>query len=340
MRRAVLVEPGSVELRQVPVPEPGPGELLVRVDAALTCGTDLKTYRRGHARIPLPAPMGHELAGTVVAVGAGAHGFREGDALASVPTAPCGLCRLCRRGRESLCPDAVGRIVLGAFADYVLLPAHVVATNTFQRPPGMTAETAAALEPLACVVHGAARVDLAGAETAVFLGDGAITLLFLQLARMCGTRTVVVAGRHGNRLAVARQLGAETTLAAGEALRDEILDRTDGEGADVVVECTGNPEVWEAAQTLAADGGEVLLYGGCAAGTRASFDTERLHYGEIDLKGAFHYDRADVRGALDLLARGDVDVAPLVTHRVSLDRLDAALHLALSREAIKVAISP
>ncbi|NIP81063.1 MAG: alcohol dehydrogenase catalytic domain-containing protein, partial [Gemmatimonadetes bacterium] len=160
MRQAVLVEPGRVELRDVPVPEPAPGELLVRVDVALTCGTDLKTYRRGHPRISLPAPLGHELAGTVAAGRAGA--FREGDALATVPTAPCGRCRLCRRGRENLCPDAVGRMVFGAFADYVLLPAHIV-DNAFPRPAGMTAETAAALEPLACVVHGADRVALAAA---------------------------------------------------------------------------------------------------------------------------------------------------------------------------------
>lgn len=363
MRAAVLVRPGYVEMREVAVPAPGPGELLVRVDAALTCGTDLKTYQRGHPRIPLPTPMGHEFSGTVAAVGAGVERFREGDAIACVPTAPCGACRLCRRGRENLCPDAVGRMVFGAFAEYVLLPRHIVDRHVFPRPATLAAHEAAALEPLACVVHGADRVALERAGHVVFLGDGPITLLFLQVARLRGAERVIVVGRHEARLAVARELGAETILDPGAAvreagegasgsrdgvvreagaavLREAILERIGGVGADVVVECVGRPEVWEAAPALAAPGGEVLLYGGCAAGTRASFDTLRLHYEEVDLKGAFHYRPASVREAYELLADGRVATGPLVTHRRPLGRLEEALGLVLRREAVKVALAP
>ncbi|HEX6940937.1 MAG TPA: alcohol dehydrogenase catalytic domain-containing protein [Longimicrobiales bacterium] len=384
MLAAVLVEPGRIELREAPVPAPGPGELLVRVDAALTCGTDLKTYRRGHPRIPLPTPMGHEFSGTVAAVGAGVARFREGDAIACVPTAPCGACRLCRRGRENLCPDAVGRMVFGAFAEYVLLPRHIVERHVFPRPDALSADEAAALEPLACVVHGADRVALDRAEHVVFLGDGPITLLFLQVARLRGAGSVIVVGRHEARLEVARALGAETILdpgateresgdgardrddgvrhrgagasdprraaprAAGDgardrgaaALREAVLERTGGVGADIVVECVGRPEVWEAAPALAAVGGEVLLYGGCAAGTRASFDTLRVHYEEVDLKGAFHYRPADVREAYALLADRRVAAGPLITHRRPLDHLEEALALVLRREAVKVAVAP
>lgn len=363
MRAAVLVRPGYVEMREVAVPAPGPGELLVRVDAALTCGTDLKTYQRGHPRIPLPTPMGHEFSGTVAAVGAGVERFREGDAIACVPTAPCGACRLCRRGRENLCPDAVGRMVFGAFAEYVLLPRHIVDRHVFPRPATLAAHEAAALEPLACVVHGADRVALEHAGHVVFLGDGPITLLFLQVARLRGAERVIVVGRHEARLAVARELGAETILDPGAAvreagegasgsrdgvvreagavvLREAILERIGGVGADVVVECVGRPEVWEAAPALAAPGGEVLLYGGCAAGTRASFDTLRLHYEEVDLKGAFHYRPASVREAYELLADGRVATGPLVTHRRPLGRLEEALGLVLRREAVKVALAP
>ena len=376
MRAAVLVRPGHVEMREVPIPAPGPGEMLVRVDAALTCGTDIKTYQRGHPRIPLPTPMGHEFSGTIAAVGAGVDRFREGDAIACVPTAPCGECRLCRRGRENLCPDAVGRMVFGAFAEYVLLPRHIVERHVFPRPAGLAAHEAAALEPLACVVHGADRVALGRAENVVFLGDGPITLLFLQVARLRGAGRVIVVGRHEARLAVARKLGAETIrepvggwsdvgvgsreMVAGKgngadtedgsgaatprgadiSLRDAILERTGGIGADVVVECVGRPEVWELAATFAAPGGEVLLYGGCAAGTQASFDTLRLHYEEVDLKGAFHYRPASVREAYELLADGRVAAAPLVTHTRPLDRLEEALGLVLRREAVKVAVMP
>lgn len=340
MRQAVLVELGRVELRQVPVPEPGPGELLLAVEAALTCGTDLKTYRRGHPRIPVPTPMGHEVAGRVAAVGAGA-AFREGDRLASVPTAPCGACRLCRRGHENLCPDAVGRMVFGAFADYVLLPRHIVEVNAFPRPDGMDAATAAALEPLACVVHGADRVALAHAERVVVLGDGPIALLFLQLAVLRGAGAVLVAGRHDNRLAAARALGADRTVNTAESSLDAaVADWSGGIGADVVIECVGSPELWEAGAELVAAGGELLVYGGAPEGTRACFDTERLHYLEVDVKGAFHYGREAVRRALELLADGAVRIGPLITHRLPLARLDEGLRLALEREAIKVAVTP
>lgn len=341
MSTAVLVRPGQVEMREVAVPCPGPGELLVRVEAALTCGTDVKTYQRGHPKLPLPAPMGHEFSGTVAAVGRGVTNFKEGDAVACVPTAPCGVCRLCRRGCESLCPDAVGRIVLGAFAEYVLLPAHVVAVNVFTRPASLEAAMAAVLEPLACVVHGADRVAIERAEHTVLLGDGPIALLFAQVARLRGDGELLLVGRHPARLAAAEALGIETLADPGpEELEDAVLAWTGGTGADVVVECVGRPEVWEAAPALAAVGGEVLLYGGCAAGTRASFDTYRIHYDEVDLKGAFHYGRSDVRRALEYLATGEVRADPLITHRLPLDRLMEALMLVLTREAIKVAIEP
>ena len=341
MHAALLRRPGALELREAPVPEPGPGELVVRVEAALTCGTDVKTFQRGHPKFPLPAPLGHEFSGVVAAVGAGVRGWREGDAIALVPSAPCGACRLCMRGRESLCPDAVGRMLLGAFAEYVRVPAHITAANVFPRPAGMPPEIAAALEPLACVVHGADRVALERAETVVIVGDGAIALLMLQLATLRGAGRVLVAGKHTGRLDVARTLGADAVIDVTSSPLDEAVSEwTGGLGADVAIECVGRPEAWEATASLAGTGGEVLLYGGCAAGTRASFDTFAVHYREVDLKGAFHYGRADVRRALELLSGGAVRVAPLITHRRRLSELREALDLAASREAIKVAVEP
>ncbi|MBI4545583.1 MAG: alcohol dehydrogenase catalytic domain-containing protein [Gemmatimonadetes bacterium] len=341
MTAAVLVRPGLVELRELPVPEPGPGELVLHVEAALTCGTDIKTFQRGHPKIPLPLPMGHEFAGVVAAAGSGVRGFREGDAVACVPTAPCGACRLCRRGRENLCPEAVGRMVFGGFAEYVRLPQHLVAASVFDRPATLSAEAAAALEPVACVVHGADRVALDRAETVVLLGDGPIALLFLQLARRRGAGRVLVAGKHAVRLEAARELGADAVVDVGrDSLQDAVREWTGGTGGDVVIECVGRPQVWEAAAGLAASGGELLLYGGCAAGSRVRFDAYRIHYEEVDVKGAFHYGRADVRRALELLLSGEVRVLPLITHRESLDRLEQALELVLAREAIKVAIRP
>jgi len=336
---AQLVKPGHIEFHDRPVPTPGPGEVLLRVEAALTCGTDLKTYQRGHPMFPLPCLLGHEVSGTVAAAGPGAH-FREGDAVATVPTAPCLRCRLCLRGRESLCPAALGRVVLGAFAEYLLIPEHVVSTNTFLRPANITAAEAAALEPLACVMHGAARIDLQHADSVLILGDGAISLLFAQVAKARGAARVAVAGRHESRLAVARQLGAHTFRQNTAEFGEQTFEWTGGHGADIVIECVGRPEVWESAFELVAPGGELLAFGGCAMGTRASFDTYRVHYEEVDVKGAFHYGRADVRAALDALESGAVRIAPLITHERPLTQLMDALELALNRKAIKVAVQP
>jgi L-iditol 2-dehydrogenase len=345
MKAAFLLGERSIELRDVPVPEPGPGDVLVRVETALTCGTDVKTFIRGHAKLPVPAPFGHEFAGVVAAAGAGVTDFRPGDPVASVPTAPCGECRPCRDGRENLCPDAVGRMVLGGFAEYVLLPRHIVGVHLFHRPPSMGVEGAAALEPLACVVHGADRVgsrrDWTRVRRVAILGDGAIALLFARLAVLRGAGGVLALGRHGPRLAAARLYGAETAhVGSDEETRQRVEDWTGGAGADLVIECVGTPDAWRLASELAATGGTVLLFGGCAAGTHAAFDTYRVHYREVDLIGSFHYTPAAVREALQLLSGGDVDVAPLVTHRLPLDRIHDAMDLVVERTAIKVAIQP
>jgi L-iditol 2-dehydrogenase len=337
MRRAEVPGPGRVELREVATPSPGAGEVLVAVEAALTCGTDVKLVERGHARIALPTPLGHEFAGTIAAAGAGVTGWTEGDPVACVPTAPCFRCRQCARGRENLCPDAVGRMVMGAFADYVLLPSHIVATHLFHRPAAVPAEIAAGLEPLACVVHGVERAGIETGDYVVLLGDGPIALLFVQLVRLRGAGRILVAGRHANRLEIAARLGAETTMLGAGELLDFIQSQG---GADRVIECVGDPAAWERAHALAATGGRVLLYGGCAAGARACFDTGRVHYDEIDVVGAFHYRPRDVRDAFRLLADGAVRIEPLITHRLPLANLGEALDLVRSRRAVKVALRP
>ena len=340
MRRAELVRPGVIEMREVAEPKPGAGEVVLRIDAALTCGTDIKTYQRGHPKIPLPAPLGHEFSGTITAVGTGVDRFREGDAVACTPTASCGVCRLCERGQDSLCAQGVGRIVLGAFADYITVPAHIVQSNMFERPASLSAERAAVLEPLSCVVHGADRVLLSRAERVIIVGDGPIALLFGQVALLRGADDVMLFGKHDVRLRAAEAVGLNAIDSGDDDIRVIARDLTDGAGADVVVECVGRPELWEAAFDCVASGGELLAFGGCPANTRAAFDTFRLHYEEVDVKGAFHYGRADVRRAYDLLLDEEVDADVLITHTEPLDNLKRALDLVLQRIAIKVAVHP
>ena len=153
LRQAVLVEPRRLELRDFVAPHPGPGELLIQVRCALSCGTDLKLFRRGHPMWKFPMPLGHEFSGVVVEAGEGVANFKTGDELMAAPTAPCGICFYCQRGQENLCDDAIGTMVHGGYADLLLLPAHVVARNALCKPADLPFEEAALLEPLACVVH-------------------------------------------------------------------------------------------------------------------------------------------------------------------------------------------
>jgi L-iditol 2-dehydrogenase len=341
MRAAFLVRPGEIELRDVPVPRPADGEVLVRVRVALTCGTDLKMYRRGHARLPVPAPFGHELAGLVAGVGGMDTGFAAGDEVLCVPTAPCAACALCRAGRENLCAGTMDRMVLGAFAEYLLLPRHIVEMHLFHRPASLSSQDGAALEPLACVVHGASRIDWTRTGPVVIIGDGAIALLFARVALLAGAPAVLVLGRHTARLDIATRYGADVALARDDVeARERVAEWTDGSGASLVVECVGTPASWRLASELAGAGGRVLLFGGCAAGTEVSFDAFRVHYEEVDLIGAFHYTPRAVQQALELLRSGAVDVAPLITHTLPLERLEDALQLMLNRTAIKVALTP
>jgi len=339
MRAAWIEAPGAMTLREVPLPRPRAGEMLVRVQAALTCGTDVKTLQRGHARLPMPAPFGHEFAGVVAAVGAGVRGFREGDAVMCAPTAPCGQCGLCHRGRDNLCPHAIGRMVLGAYADYVLLPGHIVERHLFARR-GLSAIEAALLEPLACVMQGMQRLAGVQADNVVVLGDGPIALLFAaQLAAMPRSRVLVV-GRHPLRLEVASVYGAEVASARDDDLAMEAVQHFAPGGADVVIECVGTPAAWRLASTLAATGGTVMLFGGCAPSAEATFDATRLHYDEVTVVSSFHYGTEAVHEAAQVLMRRAFNAEALVTLTLPLERLPEALALMSSRRAVKVAVLP
>lgn len=341
MRVYELSKPGELRLRERPIPEPAAGEVVARISVALTCGTDVKTYERGHARIQLPAPLGHEWAGRVVSVGEGVTSFRPGDRIVATPTAPCGDCAFCVAGRENLCLHLFEATAFGAYGEFIAVPRHIVNRNAFRIPDDVPDERAALLEPLACVVHGASRLELAGDRTVFILGDGPIALLFVQLARRRGAGQIVLSGRHPVRLEAARYMGADVVVNDRETdVEGALRAITDGLGAETVVECVGRPEAWREASRLARRGGEVLLFGGCEAGVSVSFSAERLHYDELTLKGGFHYTPASVRSAWDLIRGGTLNLEPLVTDALPLARLPEALERVRRREAVKIAIRP
>jgi L-iditol 2-dehydrogenase len=343
MRAAVLHGREDVRIERVEVPRPAPGELLLRTKTALTCGTDVKVFRRGyHARmISPPALFGHEVAGVVEETGPGVTGLAAGDAVAVANSAPCGGCHFCRHGSPNLCDDLL--FWNGAYAEFVRIPARVVRSNVIHIEEGLAFREAALVEPLACVVRGVEESWIGRGQWVAVIGSGPIGLMFVALARLRGAH-VVVAGRNPSRLEKARELGAEAVVQARRgsdlAARLREASRLDL-GPDVVIEAVGLPETCEAAIRAVRKGGVVNLFAGCPVDSRIGIDSERLHYQELTIKSTFHHTPDSIRKAFRLIADGHVDARTLITSDEPLDGLpDVLARLARGGEGLKTAIVP
>jgi L-iditol 2-dehydrogenase len=335
---AYLVAPGRVELRRVAVPVPGPGEVLLRLDRALAGGTDRKAFARGHPMIPMPGPFGHRYAGTVAGLGPGAPAFEVGQPVMGVHSAPCLACDLCRKGRENLCPDVMREKVLGAFAQYLCVPAAVARQNLFPRPAWLDAECAALLEPASCVVHGLELLDWRGVERVLVLGLSVMGLLFAQLLPHYTKAARAGAGRRAARVEVGRCLGLRPVWdVTAIPLRDQLPPE---ERFDVVIECTGRLDGWQEAFARTAPGGQVLLYGGLPRGTDFPIDSYRAHYEEIRVLGSFHFAPRDVAKAREFLLSGDMELDALISGCLPLAELPEALRRLEAGEGIQYAIDP
>jgi L-iditol 2-dehydrogenase len=344
MQAAILYGKEDVRLESVPIPSIGPGELLVRVRTALTCGTDVKVFRRGyHAKmIRPPALFGHEMAGDVVAVGDGIGQFRIGQRIVAANSAPCDRCFFCQHGQQNLCQDLLFNN--GAYAEFIRLPARIVQKNTYPIPSSIGYKDAALVEPLACAVRGLDESNVHAGDTLAIIGLGPIGLMFVQLAKYAYGAHVIAVARRQEQVDRALRLGADEGLLMGNhaSLATELKSRTAGRGADVVIEAIGHPEAWELATQLVRRGGTINFFGGCPSGTKVGLDTGLLHYSEITCKASFHHTPAHIRRSLEFLAQGKVNASFLVNHEEPLSQLPQVLHdLAHRRNGhIKTAIIP
>lgn len=330
----------QIEIRDVAIPEVESGGVVVRVRVALTDGTDLKAFRRGHPQMPMPTRFGHEFSGDVVAVGPGVRTFFVGDAIMCVHSAPDGTCWWCVRGEEELCERVMETKILGAYAEYIAVPAHIVARNAFLKPPGLSYEAAAFLEPLACVVHAQQQLAVRPGDVVAIVGVGGFGILHALVVRALGATPLLI-GRRSERLAFARRLGISAVIdSSAQDVAAAIAEHTAGRGADAVIECTGAREVWEAAPALVRRGGTVVLFGGLPGGTQVSYDAARLHYDEIKLLSPFHFTPHAVRRAYELLAAHEVDVEPLISERFPLTHLEAAFQKLAEGTGLKFALIP
>jgi L-iditol 2-dehydrogenase len=348
MSAAVLRGKEDLQIEKVAIPEAGPGEIVVRVGAALTCGTDLKVYRRGyHAKMmTLDRLFGHELAGTVDSVGGGVTNFKVGDRVVPLNSAPCDVCFFCNAGQQNLCDDLLFNN--GAYAEFIRIPARIVEKNTLRLPDAMRFEHAALTEPLACVMRGLEESSARAGQTAIVLGAGPIGLLFIHAASLQGLNVIAVVKRK-DQVATAKHFGAahvirladvDDPIAAARALTP------DERGADIVFEAVATPEAWQWAVQMARKGGLVNLFGGPPAGTVASFDTNLIHYSDLTIKASFHHTPSTARAAFDLLCSGRFLCDDFITGTAALKDVPEVFHRMLTRPAegtapeIKTAIFP
>lgn len=342
MKAGLLRAPHDLRLEDVPDPERGPGDLVLKVRAATVCGTDIRILRgRKTAGIRYPSVIGHEFAGEVVAAPAGSP-FRPGQRVCVDPAIPCGRCACCKAGAENVCLDltAIGYEIDGAFAEYVLVPARALESgNVYPIPGDLPFEQAALAEPLACVINGQERVGVAPGDAVAVLGAGPIGLLHVALARLSGARTVIVSEPSPGRRRAARDAGADVVVdPSADDLTATVKAVTRGLGADVAIVAVGVPSLADAAVRLVRRRGRVSLFAGFPVGDGGALDLNAVHYGELLVTGSFGLSRAHFERALDLVAARRIDLAPFVTHRFALSELGAALATAEEGSALKVAI--
>lgn len=333
----------EIRYEQVEIKEPKAGEVLVKVEAALTCGTDLKTLRRGHPLLikRIPSGFGHEFSGIITKVGTGVKDFKIGDRVVAANSAPCGKCFFCQNEQFNLCENL--KFLNGAYAEYITIPRQIVEKNLLKLPQNLPFELAAFTEPLANVVHGVERTGIKKGDTVGIIGTGPIGLMFAGLAKLKGAN-VIIAGRNENKLNLAKEF----------AQVDEIINlkkypnpekifasfSRSGKGLDVAVECVGQPEIWEIMLRCVRKGGIVHFFGGCKSGSKIEIDTTQLHYGDIQILSVFHHTPKYFRMALDLISTEAIEVEKLIGARLPLSKAQEALEIHERGDAIKVLLTP
>lgn len=343
MKAVLFYGPQNIKYEETRIKPLKRGEILVKIDSALTCGTDVKTYRRGHPVLikHIPSGFGHEFSGTVDTISDGVTNVKVGDRVVCANSAPCGECFYCKRGEYNLCENL--DLLNGAYAEYIVVPERIVKKNTIILPDNLPFYKAAFSEPLANVVHGVERTGIKEGDTVGVIGIGPIGLMFARLAKLKGAR-VIAAGRNPIKLRLAEEFShADEVVDLKKYPNPEKIfrDFTDeGKGLDVAVECVGLPEMWERVFSCVRPGGTVHFFGGCKSGSTVTFDTTKMHYGDIKLMSVFHHTPKYFRQALNLIASGDVEVEKLITAEIPLEKVEWAMQEHIAGNAIKFLVRP
>ncbi|MBM3498740.1 MAG: zinc-dependent alcohol dehydrogenase family protein [Armatimonadetes bacterium] len=334
MLQAVFAAPHRIVVEEAPIPDPAPGEALVRVAACGICGTDLK-INEGHYLGALPIVPGHEFAGVVEALGDGVTRVAVGDLVAINPNLPCRRCAFCRTGKPHLCTasQAVGVTRPGGFAEYCCVPAELLVPV----PGDLPLAQAAMMEPVSCCLHG---IDVAGVkpgDSVILLGGGSIGLILLQLSRAAGASFAAVSEPRTEKRKLALTLGAEEAVAPEEIA--SVAQALPGGGAEIAIECAGVTAAARQALSLVRPGGTVLLFGVCPPGETVALEPYEVFHRELTVRGCYTNPFTDTR-ALSLLESGQVLVEPLISHVYSIEQVEEGIAAVRAGETVKAQVRP
>ena len=326
MKAMVLRAPRELGLAEVERPAIGHNEVLVRVTHSGVCGTDLHIYE-GSIPVRHPLIMGHEMIGEVVDGGDAT--LHKGDRVIVDPAVYCGMCLNCRLGQTSLCPNGslVGRDSNGGFADYYVAPR----SHVFPLPDSIDSEVAPLIQPVTTCMHGQHKFKVFPGQSVAVIGLGVTGQIHVQLAKSWGAYPVIGITRSAYKRGLAEQLGADLTLTSGSDAVRRVKDATGGNGADIVIECTGVPSALADAINMARLGGTLLMFGIMSA-TQAALPFYQLYYKELDVVNSRAANGEDFPPSIDLVARGVLKLKPLVTHVVPLLDLEKAMGMLESDE--------
>ena len=342
MKAAILYGPRDLRVEEIEAPVTGENGVLIRIRVCGICPSDVRYYTGDKRDATYPWRPGHEWVGEVLEVGPEVERFQPGDRVAAFFQVVCGMCRNCQRGLFNLCltrwgPDGDERlpsIKRGGFAEI----GWAVSDALEHIPDNLSWDEASFTEPLACCYNGIKRTPISAGDTVAIVGVGPIGQLLAQLARLRGAR-VIALDLDPERLALAKQLGVSETIVASEPNAvQQVLDLTHGYGADAVIVAVGSPQAEKSALEMVCQGGCVSFFAGTYPSTTIPVDPNLIHYKQLWVTGSFHYGPGDFRTALDLLSGGQVQVTPLVSHRLPLDEIVEGFEIVANRRGRKALI--
>lgn len=335
MKAAVYKGPRQLAVEELPIPEVGPYDILIKVKICLICGTDVKTYLQGHPAFKPGDVLGHEFTGVVAEVGRNVRVCHPGDLVTVAPYVNCGSCFYCLEGLPDLCAHRLFPSN-GAFAEYVKISDDFASKGLQILKAGNSIVRGAFAEPIACVINSLENVKIRCGDVVVIIGAGPMGLLHVIVTRLHGAKEVIVSEPNLQRRELAKTLGA--IAVRPEEVERVVRERTNGRGADRVILAYGNAELVQSALRLARPGARVALFGGFPPGATATIDPNIIHYKRVTLIGQSGFSPAQFSRAVALLETGFLPVEQLITHRFPLDQIEEAFGAVISQAAIKVQI--